>query len=91
MSIDIIEVVPSKFKAWVGAASAVLAVLIPVILQATTSLPEPWPTTIGLVVAALTWLGVYKTPYKPSGTVLVTESQVTNPQPPPGEYTNPYR
>lgn len=88
MTFDVTTILPTKYKAWVGTAIAVLAVLVPVVLQVSTSLPEPWPTIIGLVVAALTWLGVYRAPYLPKG----TEIAPAPPTPPsPGEYVNPYR
>ena len=87
MSIDLPSLVPSKWKAWVGTAIAILAVIIPVVLQVSTSLPEPWPTIIGLVVAALTWLGIYRAPYLPKG----TEIAPAPPAPPTaGEYVNPW-
>lgn len=75
---DITEVIPSKAKAWVGLLGSLLTLFGPVILETTNALPAPWPVVIGGVFAALTFLGIYKAPYKPQGTVLVPETVITH-------------
>lgn len=72
--IDITEIVPSKAKAWVGLVGSLLTFIGPAILTATEALPAPWPLVVGLVFAALTWLGIYKAPYKPVGTTLAPDT-----------------
>lgn len=67
-------VVPTKYKAIVAIISGLLTIGVPWILQASTSLPSPWPGVIGLVIAALGALGVYRVPAVPDGHVIVPVS-----------------
>lgn len=55
----------TAMKAWLSLIGSALAVIIPLIVQVSAGLPQPWPAVIGGVVAVLTALGVYKTPNKP--------------------------
>jgi hypothetical protein len=89
---------PSKSKTWVAAIGGALTVVVPLILSSATYLPDPWPALIGGLVALLTMLGVYKAPYKPEGTSVVSTrelSEIASPtlpvDPPSGGYRNPYR
>ena len=68
--------VPSKAKAWVALIGSVLSLIIPYVLAISESLPEPWPAVIGVAVAVLTALGVYRAPYKPTDTVLAPKEAV---------------
>lgn len=90
---DITEVIPSKAKAWVGLLGSLLTLFGPVILETTDALPAPWPVVIGGVFAVLTFLGIYKAPYKPQGTALVPEAAIapdTNEvASPPAQLPNP--
>lgn len=70
---DISAIIPLKAKAWVGLLGSLLTLIVPVALDATQTLDQPWPTVIGLVVAVLTALGIYKAPYKPTGTTLAID------------------
>ena len=88
---DLSFVIPTKWKPWVGAVGALLTFIIPTVTEVAADLPAPWPAVIAAVVAALTWLGVYKVPYAPPNTVLVHESEAPpNPLPPTG-YQNPWK
>lgn len=71
---DIGSIVPLKYKPLVGLIGAALTFIIPTVLQYSTSLPDPWPWVIAAVVALLTWLGIYKAPYVPQGTVLAPDT-----------------
>lgn len=51
-------------KAWLSLVGGLLTVLIPVIVQMSASLPPPWPSIIGAIVAILTAFGVYQVPNK---------------------------
>lgn len=88
---------PSKSKTWVAVLGTVLTAVIPYVLQAAEFVPDPWPLVIGAVIAVLTALGVYKAPYKPEGTSVVSNSElnkVATPLPPvdaPGQYQNPWK
>lgn len=99
-------VTPSKAKTWVGLAGSLLAMVVPLALEVSDSLPAPWPVVIGAVVAVLTALGVYRAPYTPSGTVVVPDAAVTpapatpaaatpdnpvTPYKPTSRYRNPWR
>jgi hypothetical protein len=64
---DITAIVPRKWKPWIGLVGSLLTFIV----------PEPWPVVIAGVIAGLTWLGIYKAPYVPTGAVLVPESAVT--------------
>lgn len=78
-------VVPTKWKAIVALVGALLTAIVPLVVQVSTSLPEPWPALIGGLVALATMFGVYKAPYKPAGTELVpvgTTPIAYNPPPP---------
>lgn len=79
-------------KAWLSLLGGLLTVVIPLLVQVSGSLPEPWPAVIGAVVAVLTALGVYRVPNKlPANTVLVPADPPTyTPVEPPGGYPNPY-
>lgn len=98
---DINEVIPSKAKAWVGLLGSLLTICVPWVLQFSDSLPAPWPGVVGLVLAVLTALGIYKAPYKPTDeTVLVHKAQVSAPDLPlvtpqnpaaPEGYQNPWQ
>lgn len=67
---DLAGIIPSKAKVYVALIGSVLTIVGPWILDSSNALPEPWPGVVGLVFAALTGLGVYQAPYKPTGTVL---------------------
>ena len=71
------DIVPSKAKTWVGLIGSLVTLIGPAILSSTDALPAPWPLIIGLVFAALTALGIYRAPYKPTGTVLAPTEIVT--------------
>lgn len=75
-SVDLIEIVPSKAKAWVGLIGSLVTFIAPLLLSVSDALPEPWPATIGTVLAVLTALGIYKAPYRPEGTVLAPNTAV---------------
>lgn len=93
---------PSKSKTWVAAIGGSLTVVVPLILSVATYLPDPWPAIIGGLIGLLTVAGVYKAPYKPEGTSVVSNvdlREVATPlppsapqvQPPPdGGYRNPW-
>lgn len=70
---DINEIIPSKAKTWIGLVSSLLTLGVPYVLTVSTSLPAPWPVVIGLVIAVLGALGIYKGPYKPEGTILAVD------------------
>lgn len=70
---DINEIIPSKAKTWVGLLTSLLTLGVPYALSVSTALPPPWPVVIGLVIAVLGALGIYKAPYKPTGTVLAVD------------------
>lgn len=87
---------PSKSKTWVAVLGAILTAVIPYVLQAAAFVPDPWPLVIGAVIAILTALGVYKAPYKPEGTSVVSNvdlNKVATPTLPvdPGTYRNPWK
>lgn len=86
---------PSKSKTWWAAIGGTLTVVVPLILSVATYLPDPWPAAIGAVIALLTALGVYKAPYKPEGTSVVSNAdlnEIATPVPPSGGvYQNPWR
>lgn len=103
-SYNLEEIVPLKYKpivAWVGST---LTFLVPEGLKLAAHLPAPWPLVIGLVIAVLTGLGVYRAPYKPQGTMLapatpavaaaaaqsVAPTPVVNPDT-GGPYENPWQ
>lgn len=100
-SFDITELIPSKYKALVGLIGSALTFAVPYLLQITDALGGPWPAVIGLVLAVLTALGIYRAPYKPTDAVLVHESQVSVSIPPPvpsapvdlpeARYRNPWK
>ncbi len=52
-------------KSWVALLGSMLTLIIPTLVQASYSLPAPWPAVIGAIVAVLTAAGVYRAPYKP--------------------------
>ncbi|ANW64028.1 hypothetical protein BCA37_10850 [Mycobacterium sp. djl-10] len=92
--IDLSGIIPTKWKPWVGVIGAALAYVIPWVTQAAAGLPQPWPTVIALVILVLTWLGIYKVPYAPKGTVLVPETVIAHDggaevQLPPTAYQHP--
>lgn len=70
---DLSSIIPLKWKTWVGLVGAVLTFVVPLILSVEDYLPSPWPAVIGGALSVLTALGIYKAPYKPTGTVLVPE------------------
>lgn len=88
---DLSGIIPTKWKPWAGAVGAVLAFVVPWVTQLTADLPEPWPAGIALVIAGLTWLGIYHAPYAPKDTVLVPEAVAQSLPPVAGQYKNPYR
>lgn len=103
---DITEIVPSKLKPWVGLVGSLLTLGVPYVLSVSDSLPAPWPLVVGLVIAVLGALGIYKAPYKPTGTVLAVDPKAEkvsdsvpanapvavhpNDAPPAGGYQNPW-
>jgi hypothetical protein len=52
-------------KAWVALFGSLLTFFVPLAVQYSASLPAPWPSLIGVVVALLTAVGVYHAPYQP--------------------------
>lgn len=86
---------PSKSKTWIAVIGGALTVIIPLILSVATYLPDPWPAVIGAVVALLTAAGVYKAPYKPEGTSVVSTAdlqEIATPTLPVADgYKNPWR
>lgn len=97
---DITEIIPTKYKPWVGFVGSLLTLVVPFVLQSQQYLPTGVNLGIGGVLAVLTALGIYKAPYAPPNTVLVHESVVNsapdlppatpqNPLPPSG-YNNPW-
>lgn len=104
--VDVSTIVPSKVKPWVGLVSSLLTLGVPYVLSVSDALPQPWPVVIGLVIAVLGAVGIYKAPYKPTGVVLAPDTpQVAQasveagavdaaassaPLPPLGEYQNPF-
>lgn len=71
---DIIDVVPLRYKPFVGLIGSLLTLAVPYLVTVETSVPAPWPVVIGVVLAVATALGVDRTPYKPKGTVLVQKT-----------------
>ena len=92
---DLSFVIPTKWKPWVGAVGALLTFIVPTVTEMSADLPAPGPAVIAAVLAALTWLGIYKVPYAPPGAVLVPEVAVTPEVPAPkvneGDYRNPWQ
>lgn len=97
---DLSSLVPSKWKTIVGLVGTGLSFLVPLILEVSSDLPDPWPAVIGVVLWLLTALGIYHAPYKPVGTVLAPASVIpanvptdidpaADPALPPGGYTKP--
>jgi len=87
---DITEIIPTKYKAWVGLVGSLLTLVVPFILEAEQYLPTGVNLAIGGVLALLTALGIYKAPYKPTeDTVLVHKSEVATPDLPPATPSNP--
>lgn len=87
---------PSKSKTWIGLVGAALTFAIPFIVQLAAGLDQPWPAVIAAVVAVLTALGVYKAPYKPEGTSVVSNAELNKVAIPtlpvdPGTYENPWK
>ena len=68
--VDLNTVVPHKWKPIIGLLGSLLAVVIPAVVAAETSLPPVWTVVIGAGVALLTALGIYKAPYQPEGTII---------------------
>ena len=95
MTTPITTINPSKSKTWIAVIGGLLTVIVPLVLSVSTYLPDPWPAVLGAVVALLTALGVYKAPYKPEGTSVVSTAELreiaTPTPPPPGGYQNPWR
>ena len=52
-------------KSWTALIGALLTFIIPTLVSASTSWPEPWPAIISAAVAVLTAVGVYHAPYRP--------------------------
>lgn len=71
--VDLSTIIPLKYKTWITLIGSLLTIVGPYILQVGDYLPAPWPLVIGLVFAALTTLGVYRAPYKPTGTILAVD------------------
>lgn len=70
---DLSSIIPSKAKTWVGLLGSALSFVIPFVLSSVDALPAPWPALIGVVLFLLSALGIYKAPYKPTGTVLAVD------------------
>jgi hypothetical protein len=89
----VVELIPSKAKAWIGLLTASLTVVVPWILEVSTAMPQPWPTVIAAVIGILGVFGIYQAPYKPEGenAVLVPEDVVHAPVLPPATPSNPVR
>ena len=71
---DISNLVPKRYKPLVGFIGALLTLLVPYLISVQTSVSAPWSIAIGVVLAALTALGIDQTPYKPKGTVLAPDT-----------------
>ena len=71
--VDLAAIVPSKAKTWIGFVGALLSFAGPFVLESADLLPTPWPAVIGVVFAVATALGIYRGPYKPTGTVLAVD------------------
>lgn len=65
----------TKTKTWIAAVGGFLTVAVPIILQVSVNLPEPWPGVVSGAIALLTVLGVYHAPYvKPDAAVVPAAS-----------------
>lgn len=71
---DLSFIIPTKYKPWVGALGALLTFIVPTLTEVVAELDQPWPAVFAAVLAGLTWLGIYKVPYAPSGTVLAPDT-----------------
>lgn len=97
MTAPLEDIVPLKYKAYVGLVGSFLTFIVPSVVEYTANLDQPWPTIIGAVVALLTALGVYKAPYKPGGTVIApaevpAPTMETSGEYRPGDdYQNPWK
>lgn len=88
---DLSGLVPLKWKTWVGLLGSALSFAVPYVLEVTNALPSPWPAVVGVVLFALSALGIYKAPYKPVGTVLVPDPRPQVAVSVDGSYHNPWR
>lgn len=71
---DLAELIPSKAKSWVGLVGSLLTFAVPYVVGAEQYLPSPWPAVIGVALAVLTALGIYKAPYVASGQTLAPDT-----------------
>jgi len=63
---------PVHAKAWTALIGSLLTFIVPFIVQQSANWPEPWPAIVGIVVALLTFFGVYRVPNQ------LTQKQVDN-------------
>ena len=61
-------------KSWVALIGSLLTFIVPWAVNASASLPDPWPALIGGVVALLTAFGVYHAPYQPTARTTPTHT-----------------
>lgn len=88
-------------KTWIATIGAVLTVVVPLVTSILVYLPPEWSAVITGVIGALTVLGVYTVPNKPTGDVVVAAGTVADtgvlgavddpPAPPAGGYHSPWR
>jgi hypothetical protein len=84
------SVTPSKAKAWWALLIPMVGSLVPVIAQLAGVIPAPWGpalTGILMVFAAITGTAVHQTPYLPSNTTIVPNTDVATP--PTSGWPNP--
>ena len=53
-------------KSWVALGGALLTFIVPMLLQVSVGMPEPWPAVAAALVAVLTAVGAYHAPYAPA-------------------------
>lgn len=70
---DLSFIIPKKYKAVVALVGTGLSFVVPFVLEASDSLPSPWPAVLGAVLWLLTALGVLQAPYAPKGTTLAVD------------------
>ncbi len=84
-------------KTWIATVGAALSVVVPLVTSMLTYLPPEWAAVITGIIGALTVLGVYTVPNKPTGEVVVATPPVGSysvpvvPDAQAGEYRNPWQ
>lgn len=88
---DIGTILPTKWKPWIAALGGLLAYVIPTLSASAVDLPPLAQAAIALVIAVLTWLGVYRVPFAPKGAeaVIVPTTQATEVHDVQGVRNNP--